>query len=90
MINAFEAAELSENYKQIGKWKKRIEVTIMEYIEGCGGSRTVCLPCDTEGTDDFIIDTYIIPWLSNLRYKAWRNHGVAGHDGPYNNLIIQW
>lgn len=92
MINAFEAAKLWENSKQINQWKQKIEKTIMEHIENPGMSlgRSVCLSCDTDGTDDFVIDTYIIPWLSNLRYKAYRNHGDAGHDGPYNNLIIQW
>lgn len=85
MINAFEAAALSENYELIDKWKKRIEQTIMEHIESGSGIRSVSLCCTKEDND--VIDLYIIPWLSNLRYKAFRDIGVSG---LYNNLVIKW
>lgn len=88
MINAFEAAELSEKHELIMEWKRKIEQAIMEHIESERTTRSVCLCCNTE--DNGVIDAYIIPWLSNLRYKVWRDSGDAGHDGPYNNLIIQW
>ena len=88
MINAFEAANLTENYATISKLKSQIERTIMEHIESGSTIRFVSLCCDDE--DDEVIDTYIIPWLENLRYTVRRNSGDAGHDGPYNNLVIRW
>lgn len=88
MPNAFEVAEMQANHHKIELWKAKIEERIMSLIESDSQDNAMSFSCDEE--DNIVIDKYIIPWLRNLRFYADRNHGYAGHDGDYNNLIIRW
>ena len=87
--NALDFIEMQANSKRVQAWKDRIEKNMLLLIENNSQDRHMAFEYIPE-EDNIIIDKYIIPWLKDLKYKAYRKHGCAGHDGDYNSLIIGW
>ena len=87
--NALDFAEMQANSKKVQAWKDRIEKNMLLLIENNSQDRNIAfdyIPVE----DNNIIDKYIIPWLTDLKYKAYRRDGWSGHDGDYNSLVISW
>lgn len=87
--NALDFAEMQANSRKVQAWKDRIEKAMLLLIENNSQDKSIVFSgIPTE--DNNIIDKYIIPWLTDLKYKAYRKDGWSGHDGDYNSLIISW